>query len=104
MMDSGTVQNMKSTLSNKFEKQCISLAFIITKIFKVVWTAILQLPSLTFNPSKTYTINKFGLLKQNKHSLDMDHHMYRIAYEPDKNTKTVTTENVFDFLAIILYI
>jgi len=29
MMDSGPVQNMYSTLSNKFEKLCISLAFII---------------------------------------------------------------------------
>ena len=29
MMDSGPVRNMQSTLSNKFEKQCISLAFII---------------------------------------------------------------------------
>jgi len=29
MMDSGPVRNMKSTLSNKFEKQCISLAFIV---------------------------------------------------------------------------
>ena len=29
MMDSGHVRNMQSTLSNKFEKQCISLAFII---------------------------------------------------------------------------
>jgi hypothetical protein len=28
MMDSGPVQNMISTLSNKFEKLCISLAFI----------------------------------------------------------------------------
>ena len=27
MMDSGPVRNMQSTLSNKFEKQCISLAF-----------------------------------------------------------------------------
>ena len=88
----------------KFEKWCISLAFIITKIFKVVWTAILQLLSPTFNPSKTYTINKFGLLKQNKHALDTDQHMSRILYESAKNTKTVTTENVFDFLAIILYI
>jgi hypothetical protein len=29
MMDSGPVRNMYSTLSNKFEKLCISLAFII---------------------------------------------------------------------------
>ena len=29
MMDSGPVRNTKSTLSNKFEKQCILLAFII---------------------------------------------------------------------------
>ena len=29
MMDSGPMRNMQSTLSNKFEKQCISLAFII---------------------------------------------------------------------------
>ena len=29
MMDSGHVRNMQSTLSNKSEKQCISLAFII---------------------------------------------------------------------------
>ena len=29
MMDSGPAGNMESTLSNKFEKQCISLAFII---------------------------------------------------------------------------
>jgi hypothetical protein len=29
MMDSGPVRNMESTLSNKFEKLCISLAFII---------------------------------------------------------------------------
>jgi hypothetical protein len=29
MMDSGLVRNMQSTLSNKFEKLCISLAFII---------------------------------------------------------------------------
>ena len=29
MMDSGLVQNMQSTLSNKSEKQCISLAFTI---------------------------------------------------------------------------
>ena len=29
MMDGGPVRNMQSTLSNKFEKQCISLALII---------------------------------------------------------------------------
>jgi len=29
MIDSGLVQNMKGILSNKYEKQCISLAFII---------------------------------------------------------------------------
>ena len=29
MMDSGHVRNMQSTLSNKYGKQCISLAFII---------------------------------------------------------------------------
>jgi len=29
MTDSGPVRNMWSTLSNKFEKQCVSLAFII---------------------------------------------------------------------------
>ena len=29
MMDSGHVRNMQSTLSNRFQKQCISLAFII---------------------------------------------------------------------------
>ena len=29
MMDSGSVRNMYRTLSNKCEKQCISLAFII---------------------------------------------------------------------------
>jgi len=29
MMDSGPVRNMSSILSNKFEKLCISLAFII---------------------------------------------------------------------------
>jgi hypothetical protein len=28
MMDSGLVRNMERTLSNKFEKLCISLAFI----------------------------------------------------------------------------
>jgi len=28
-MDGGHVRNMKSTLSNKYEKFCISLAFII---------------------------------------------------------------------------
>jgi len=30
MMDSGPVRNMLSILSNKFEKLCISLAFIVT--------------------------------------------------------------------------
>ena len=29
ILESGVVQNMQSTLLNKFEKQCISLAFII---------------------------------------------------------------------------
>ena len=29
MMDSGPVQNMQSTISNRCEKQCVSLAFII---------------------------------------------------------------------------
>ena len=29
MMDSGHIRNVQSTLSNKFEKQCTSLAFII---------------------------------------------------------------------------
>ena len=29
MMDSGHVRNMQSTLTNKYEKKCISLAFII---------------------------------------------------------------------------
>ena len=38
IMDSGHVRNMQSTLSNKFEKQCISLAFIIRKrkLFNVI--------------------------------------------------------------------
>ena len=29
MMNSGPVRNMQSTLSNKFEKQCVLLAFVI---------------------------------------------------------------------------
>ena len=36
-MDSGLVRNMYSTLSNKFEKQCISLAFIIRIILFMIF-------------------------------------------------------------------
>jgi hypothetical protein len=35
MIDSGPVRNLWSTLSNKFEKQCISLAFIIRSLLVV---------------------------------------------------------------------
>ena len=48
MIDSGHVRNMQSTLSNKSEKQCISLAFII-RIHHDAWSSECQnhrLPSL----------------------------------------------------------
>jgi len=36
MMDSGPVRNMWSILPNKFEKLCISLAFIIRTACKII--------------------------------------------------------------------
>ena len=39
MMDSGLVRNMQSTLSNKSEKQCISLAFSIRTTYLYIATA-----------------------------------------------------------------
>ena len=42
MMDSGSVWNMQSTLSNKYENQCISLAFII-RIYKNNFNPVTQM-------------------------------------------------------------
>jgi len=42
MMDSGPVPNTESTLSNKSEKYCISLAFII-RIYHDAWSSECQM-------------------------------------------------------------
>jgi len=47
MMDSGTVRNMQSTLPNKFEILCISLAFI-TRICHDARSAECQIHYSTF--------------------------------------------------------
>ena len=44
IMDSGTVRNMQSTLSNKYEKQCITLAFVIRILHAHVYCPIYRCP------------------------------------------------------------
>ena len=46
MMDSGPIRNMQITLSNKFEKQCTSLAFI-TRIYHDSRSSECQIPSVS---------------------------------------------------------
>ena len=53
-MDSGPVRNMQSTLSNKFEKGCISLAFII-RIYRDPRSSKCQKRSV-INPQATNVI------------------------------------------------
>ena len=53
MMDNGSVRNMQCTSSNKYEKQCISLAFIIRR----------RTTSLQYSKSKPSKRSKAGCFK-----------------------------------------
>jgi hypothetical protein len=56
MLDSGPVQNMYSTLSNKLEKLCVLLAFII-RIYLDAWSSECQILNSIFIIMQPTVIN-----------------------------------------------
>ena len=80
MMDSGPVRNMQSTLSNAFEKQCISLAFIIRTRYIIPFISVHFIDYISGKPQPTpqtlhytnsYILSRFLVLTGQYGSLNL---------------------------------
>ena len=101
MIDSGPVQNTQSTLSNKFEKQCISLASII-RMYHDAWSSerqiLTSLPSFLIKQGEqttddcisTQVMTNFANTPRNGKAADMQGKLKVLSYNHVGFMKSMT--------------